>query len=179
LERVSKAGAKFDPDKTKWFQQQHLRHRDNATLAAELQSRIETDKSLEELTIISGLMKERATFVQDIKNEGDFLFHAPSEYDEKTLQKKWKDDAAAIMTSWMDKLSSIETFDATTIEHDFKSFLEAHELGIGKVLPLFRLLITGKGMGPSMFEIAAFLGKGECISRMKTGIKTIAQLVEG
>jgi glutamyl-tRNA synthetase len=52
-------------------------------------------------------------------------------------------------------------------------------LGIGKVLPLFRLLITGKGMGPSMFEIAAFLGKGECISRMKTGIKTIAQLVEG
>jgi len=173
LDRVSKAGAKFDPDKTKWFQQQHLRLRADETLAAELKSSIDTDLSIEDLTVISGLMKERATFIQDIQREGDFLFAAPSDYDEKTVRKKWKDGASDLMTEWMQTLNNIETFDAVSIEASFKSFLEAKELGIGRVLPLFRLLITGKGMGPSMFEIAAFLGKEACVRRMKNGIESV------
>lgn len=173
LDRVSKAGAKFDPDKTKWFQQQHLRMRDDKTLAAELKEAVDTDLSLDELSIISGLMKERATFIQDIKTEGDFLFVAPASYDEKTVRKKWKEEAPSLMSEWMEELSALNNFSTENIESSFKSFLERKELGIGRVLPLFRLLLTGKGMGPSMFEIAEFLGKEECLDRMKSGMESV------
>ena len=176
LSRVSKAGAKFDPDKTKWFQQQHLRGRDNKVLAQELNELTAGKYSLEALETISGLMKERATFISDILTEGDFLFDSPKSYDEKTAQKKWKEDSPVLMEEWMDVLSGIEAFTAENIETAFKSFLEQKELGIGAVLPLFRLLLTGKGMGPSMFEIAEFLGKEECVARMKTGITAVNEV---
>lgn len=142
LERVSKAGAKFDPDKTKWFQQQHLRQRDDAQLAAELSVLTDGKYDLLSLEVISRLMKERATFINDILSEGDFLFGKPSSYDEKTVSKKWKDNAPKLMEDWLTVLSSLETFGATDIETSFKSFLEERELGIGAVLPLFRLLVT-------------------------------------
>lgn len=176
LDRVSKAGAKFDPDKTKWFQQQHLRAKDDAILAEELKDISGTDLTIEALTTITGLMKERATFIQDVQVEGDFLFAAPTAFDEKTVRKKWKEDAPALMAEWAQIIDTISSFDAESIELAFKSFLETKELGIGRVLPLFRLLLTGKAMGPSMFEIAAFLGKETCTDRMKSGIDTIAQL---
>ncbi len=176
LERVSKAGAKFDPDKTKWFQQQHLRQRDDAQLAAELSVLIDGKYDLLSLEVISRLMKERATFINDILSEGDFLFGKPSSYDEKTVSKKWKDNAPKLMEDWLTVLSSLESFGATDIETSFKSFLEERELGIGAVLPLFRLLVTGKGMGPSMFEIAAFLGKEECSERISTGIQAVTEV---
>jgi len=176
LERVSKAGAKFDPDKTKWFQQQHLRQRDDAQLAAELSVLTDGKYDLLSLEVISRLMKERATFINDILSEGDFLFGKPSSYDEKTVSKKWKDNAPKLMEDWLTVLSSLETFGATDIETSFKSFLEERELGIGAVLPLFRLLVTGKGMGPSMFEIAAFLGKEECSERISTGIQAVTEV---
>lgn len=176
LERVSKAGAKFDPDKTKWFQQQHLRQRDDAQLAAELSVLTDGKYDLLSLEVISRLMKERATFINDILSEGDFLFGKPSSYDEKTVSKKWKDNAPKLMEDWLTVLSSLESFGATDIETSFKSFLEERELGIGAVLPLFRLLVTGKGMGPSMFEIAAFLGKEECSERISTGIQAVTEV---
>lgn len=176
LPRVSKAGAKFDPDKTKWFQQQYLRATPNEELAQLLNKELDTDYSLEKLTVVCGLMKERATFVKDIYSEGVYLLEKPTEYDAKTTRKKWKEKAPLIMAEWLEELSSIVTFNPENIEVSFKSFLEKKELGIGGVLPLFRLLITGKGMGPSMFEIAAFLGKEECVSRMNNGLVAIQKL---
>ncbi|NVK66453.1 MAG: glutamate--tRNA ligase, partial [Flavobacteriales bacterium] len=134
----------------------------------------EYDKS--SLTTICRLMKERATFIEDIRTEGSFLFEAPTEYDAKTTRKKWKGQAAELMTEWKSELSSIETFDAPTIEASFKAFITSKELGIGAVLPLFRLLVTGKGMGPSMFEIAEFLGKEACVSRIDAGLEAMKTL---
>ncbi len=171
LERVSKAGAKFDPDKTRWFQQQYLRKTDDAELAQQL-SQILTDKyDINKLKQVCHLMKERATFVKDIYEEGLYLFEMPTEYDDKTVSKKWKEESAGLMNEWKSKLAAIEPFDAAHIEASFKSFLEEKGLGIGAVLPLFRLLLTGKGMGPSMFEISEFLGKDESIRRMEKGIE--------
>ena len=174
LDRVSKAGAKFDPDKTKWFQQQHLRLRDNAVLAAELKIIVEGDHSLENLSAVCRLMKERATFIQDILTEGGYLIGRPTSYDEKTIRKKWKEHSPALMLGWLTELKSVTTFNAETIESTFKAFLEVREMGVGAVLPLFRLLITGKGMGPSMFEIAEFLGKEECAERITTGVLEVS-----
>ncbi len=174
LDRVSKAGAKFDPDKTKWFQQQYIRSTDNKTLANLLSNEIEESFPIDKLETVCALIKERATFVKDIWTEGSFLLVRPTSYDEKTTRKKWKNNAETLMSEWKDELASIETYTATNIEGAFKAFLEKKELGIGAVLPLFRLLLTGKGMGPSMFEIAEFIGKEEAVKRIEIGISSLA-----
>lgn len=177
LARVSKAGAKFDPDKTRWFQQQYLRSTPDEDLADLLSQILDKDYDKTRLATICRLMKERATFVKDILTEGSFLFDAPTEYDEKTTRKKWKGQADELMSEWKTELASIESFDAPTIESTFKAFITSKELGIGAVLPLFRLLVTGKGMGPSMFEIAEFLGQEECVSRIEAGLTAMKTLV--
>lgn len=176
LERVAKSGAKFDPDKTKWFQQQYLRAKDNAELAKILSGKLEGKYPLDKLTTVCGLVKERATFVADIWTEGSFLLERPTEFDEQTVQKKWKDNAETLMIEWSNKLNNVTPFTSEDIEVSFKTFLAEKELGIGAVLPLFRLLLTGKGMGPSMFEISAFLGKEECVERISVGISTLQKV---
>lgn len=173
LDRVAKAGAKFDPDKTKWFQQQYLRGTDNAVLAEKLNEVLDNNYSIDKLTIVCGLMKERATFIEDIWTEGSFLLERPTDFDKQTVNKKWKDESEALMVEWSAVLGSINSFVAENIESTFKTFLAEKELGIGAVLPLFRLLLTGKGMGPSMFEISEFLGKEECVDRISEGINAL------
>lgn len=176
LERVAKSGAKFDPDKTKWFQQQYLRATDNAVLAEKLSVILDNKYSIDQLTIVCGLIKERATFIADIWTEGSFLLERPTDFDEQTVNKKWNENAEALMTEWSSEISSITSFDSENIEASFKAFLAKKELGIGAVLPLFRLLLTGKGMGPSMFDISSFLGKEECIERIKVGISSLQKV---
>lgn len=174
LERVSKAGAKFDADKTKWFQQQYLRAKTNEELSSMLKEK-HSDISVDDnyLSQVCGLMKERATFIEDILSEGDYFFHEPKEFDSKTVRKKWKDDTEEIINEWMNRLHSLENFTPENIEQAFKSYLEEIEKGIGAVLPAFRVLLTGKGMGPSMFEIAALLGKDTTLARLEKNVPLI------
>ena len=174
LERVSKAGAKFDPDKTKWFQQQYLRATENSVLAELLQEKLNSDHDLTVLSGLCGLVKERATFIGDLWEEGSFLIERPTNFDEKTARKKWKGDAPTIMLEFKERLDEIDDFNPENIESVFKSFLEEKSIGVGSVLPQFRLLLSGKGMGPSMFDIASFLGKKETNDRLEIGIKVLA-----
>jgi glutamyl-tRNA synthetase len=179
LERVSKAGAKFDADKTKWFQQQYLRAETESSLAKMLREEVGDAISKFDDTYVEQachLMKERATFVENIYSEGHYLFANPSEFDEKTVNKKWKEGSEELMLEWSKELEVISEFNSENIETSFKEFLETKEMGIGKVLPLFRLVITGKGMGPSMFEIATLLGKEESLKRMENNIPEIIKL---
>ncbi|TNE56138.1 MAG: glutamate--tRNA ligase [Bacteroidetes bacterium] len=175
LDRVGKAGAKFDAEKTKWFQQQYLRKTSDQELAKILSQKNIENCDLNKLEAIVSLMKERATFVEDILTEGAYLLQKPAEYDQKTTDKKWKNQASSLMEEWKKVLGGVQDFTPENIEAAFKNFLEQKELGIGAVLPLFRLLITGKGAGPSMFEIASFLGKQECIERMEEGVKVLGE----
>lgn len=182
LDRVSKAGAKFDADKTRWFQQQYLRAASNSVLKDQLKEKI-NDASLankidEYIEQACELMKERATFVEDIFTDGKYLFESPDDFDKKPVKKKWKEDTSSLMEEWKTLLASITNFSAEEIETTFKSFLEEKELGIGKVLPAFRLVITGKGMGPSMFAIASLIGQEECLTRMGKNIPAIQKLKE-
>ena len=174
LDRVSKAGAKFDPDKTKWFQEQYLRKTSNEELAAQLSQISDKKYDIKTLTGLASLIKERATFVQDILTEGDYLLNKPSEYDAQTVSKKWNENSGPLMLEWKSELEKIEDFKAPVIETRFKEFLNEKGLGIGAVLPLYRLLLTGKGMGPSMFEISEFLGKEESIQRMNEGLTKLS-----
>lgn len=173
LDRVSKAGAKFDPDKTKWFQQNYLRNTSNEELAKLLNEQHDNKFEQNQLTKVCGLMKERATFLEDILVEGAYLLEKPVSYDEETIAKKWKTETPEILTEWKTILEEVEEFVPEKIETAFKQFLADKNLGIGNVLPNFRLVLTGKGMGPSMFEIASFLGKEECLERMNQGLTAI------
>jgi len=176
LERVGKAGAKFDPNKTKWFNQQYLRAKSDAELA-ELIAPLAKEKgynvSGDYLAEVSRLMKERASFLPEIVENGSYLFEAPTEYDEKTTRKKWKEDTPEVMEKLMTDFEDLEDWKSVNCELVFKGYLEKTELGMGRVLPNLRLLITGQGMGPSMFDIMALLGKEECLNRMKKGISEL------
>tara|TARA_B100000768_G_scaffold49613_1_gene48410 strand:- start:1452 stop:2960 length:1509 start_codon:yes stop_codon:yes gene_type:complete len=171
LERVGKSGAKFDFDKTKWFNQQYLRAKNGQELSDLVSPLFQEKVGDEDLAVICELMKERATFAKDIFNESTFFFEVPLEYDEKTLRKKWKESTPDILNQLIEILDSIYSFDPLTIETTFKSFLEEKELGFGAVLPNFRLAITGLGMGPSMFHICSILGKEEVIKRLRLAIE--------
>ena len=176
LDRVGKSGARFDPDKTKWFNQYYLRSQTNETLAEQLKPILPANSLSTESTYLAavcGLMKERATFIKDILIEGDYFFGPITAYDDKTVAKKWHDDTPSIMEELLAELKEITTFNTESIERVFSAYLAKNEYGFGKVGPGFRLLVTGKGMGPSMFDICATLGKETVINRMEEGLVKI------
>lgn len=172
LERVGKSGAKFDPDKARWFNQQYLRQRDGKALAQEVMDFLENGHH-DRLDEICDLMKERATFARDIVEDGVFFFAAPDEYDEKTIRKKWKEDTPQHMEDILARFQGLDEFTAENLETAFKGYLEEKELSIGKVLPNLRVLVTGKGAGPSMFAICEILGKEETVRRIQAGIEKL------
>ena len=178
LDRVSKSGAKFDPDKTKWFQQQHLRAIPDEKIVAQLQEMVDTKISEENLLTLVRLMKERSTFYKDILEEGSYLLDKPVHWDLELIKKKWKPETTALMQSWSLILDRMEEFSSSEIERKFKAFLEENSVGFGAVLLPFRLMITGVGAGPSMFEITSFLGKKEVLERMNSGFERIHTSIE-
>jgi glutamyl-tRNA synthetase len=154
-----------------------LRALTDEELAQMLLAQNELNIAHERLAIICGLMKERATFAQDILTEGAYLIERPVNFDADTILKKWKAETFAYMQEWQEIISALSDFSAANIEHAFKSFLEAKQLGIGAVLLPYRLTITGVGAGPGMFDVSSFLGKEEVLSRMELGIKEIERIV--
>ncbi|MCG8576234.1 MAG: glutamate--tRNA ligase [Flavobacteriales bacterium] len=176
LERVGKSGARFDPDKTKWFNQVYLRSKSNEELADLIQPLVEGDFDSTYLAGVCELMKERASFPVDILNDGDYFFNEISDYDQKTIRKKWKEDSPTIMNDLINEFKALDSFTAADIERVFSEYLTKNEYGFGKVGPSFRLLVTGKGMGPSMFDICALLGKDKVLDRMVEGIEKVEAL---
>lgn len=173
LDRVHKSGAKFNPDKTKWFNQQYLQKKSDSILA-NLFGSILSDKKISANKIyvekVVGLIKERATFVSDFWNLGDFFFVAPSEYDKKASKKSWKEDTAELMKELVVKIESIDDFNSETIENTIKDWILSKEIGFGKVMQPFRLSLVGAMKGPHLFDIAEMIGKTETISRIKNAI---------
>ena len=176
LERVGKAGAKFDFDKTRWFNQQYLRAKSKEELAQDLQIILKengVEAKDDFVQAVCEQLKERVTFVKDMWEEGKYYFAAPTSYNEKTVRKKWEEDTPKYMRELKGRLSDLSDFTSESIEIEFKSYLEEKELGIGKLLPAFRVSLTGIGMGPSLFDIASLLGKEETIKRMETALEKI------
>ncbi len=176
LERVGKAGAKFDFDKTKWFNQQYLRAKSKEDLAKDLQIVLKengVEAKNDFVQAVCQQLKERATFIKDMWEEGKYYFVAPTSYDEKTIRKKWKEDTSNLLSGLKGRLAELSDFTSKNIETEFKAYLTENELGMGNLLPAFRVSLTGLGMGPSLFDIASLLGKKETIKRMKTALSTI------
>lgn len=176
LERVGKAGAKFDFEKSKWFNQQYLRSKSDAQLAsaiAPIVAEMGFSESTDFLEGVCRLMKERASFIPEVVENGIYLFKRPQAYDQKTIRKKWKEETPNRMRGLKEEFEKCEPFRAGEIETAFKEYITRENIGMGAVLPNLRLIITGEAMGPSMFEIMALLGKDESLERMEVGIEKV------
>ena len=181
LERVNKSGARFDPDKTKWYNQHYMQTYDNTDLANAFMLSLKNkeldlpkDKNNGDyIKQVVSLIKERATFVKDFWELGSYFFLAPSEYDEKAVKKQWKEDTAAIMTQLISLLEGTEDFGSENLESQVKQWISENELSFGKVMPPLRLVIVGEMKGPHIFDIMALIGKTDSINRIKTAITVL------
>lgn len=176
LDRVSKSGAKFDFEKGKWFNHKYLQAKSNEEIADDFQKiLIEKDivEDSEKLATIVSLVKERANFVNELWSQSSFFFQAPTEYDAKTVQKRWKSETPQQMTELINVLSTIVNFTAENTEQQVKEWIAKKEYNMGGIMNAFRLSIVGESKGPHIFDIIAILGKDETISRLKNAIKTL------
>jgi len=174
LSRVHKSGAKFDPDKNKWFNHQYLQKQSDESLANSFTTILEEKGILTALDVtkIVSLIKERANFVSEFWEMSDFFFEAPTSYDEKA-SKNWKEDTPALMNQLIEILKSIDDFSSVNIETIVKDWMTQNEIGMGKVMQPFRLSLVGALKGPHLFDIVALIGKEETIKRLEKAIITL------
>lgn len=179
LDRVVKSGARFNPDKAKWFNEQHLRNRPTSQLAEALYASRPTgvDWGMDDCQSVIKLMIERVSFLNEIWTH-PWLWERPVAFDEKLVRKRWKDQTESLIAGLMERLDALESFDSSSIEVAFKAYLEEKEVGFGAVLLPFRILLTGEGGGPSMFDFAAFIGKEETNGRVNAGMLLIQGMKE-
>ncbi|GIV34089.1 MAG: glutamate--tRNA ligase [Chitinophagales bacterium] len=180
LERVGKSGARFDFEKARWFNQQYLRKKSPAELAALVSPVLESNGIFREQSYVEqlcALLVDRITFPQDFLIEGRYFFFAPETYDEKTIRKRWKPESATIFERLIHTLNGLEDFSAATVESAVHQFMEANKLRPGEVLPLLRIMLTGVTHGPAVFAIAALLGKQETLERMKNALTKFARVL--
>ncbi|WP_397444875.1 glutamate--tRNA ligase [Polaribacter sp. R77954] len=176
LKRVSKSGAKFSPDKAKWFQQQYMQQKSDEELT-DLYLPILKEKGITKekdfvLKVVSSI-KERAVFVADFWELSSFFFATPTAYDAKASKKNWKETTPDLMRELIDVIESIEDFSSTNTEKIIKEWITGKEIGFGKVMQPLRLSLVGKLAGPHLFDIIAMIGKKETMQRIQNAIKNL------
>ncbi len=186
LERVIKSGAKFDPEKAKWFNQQYLFKKTPQELVDLLKPQLaanpqgnKNDLSDQKLLAICNLMKERVVFVPEILTKGQYFFENPVIFDPKMVKKKWKEASKGIALDMAQIFEDQQEFTSANLETAFKLYVEANELGFGVAMITLRLSITGLGGGPSLFDTAEVIGKASCVHRLRVNSELIDGLKKG
>ena len=175
LSKVNKAGARFDPDKIKWFNHHYMQEQNNDDLAEAFKQNHEALKDIDVnyISMVVGLIKERSTFVNDFWDLSNFFFVAPTEYDEKAFKKAIKDDTKSIMTDVKSIINNIENFEVETLQNDVKGWITSNDIGFGKVMMPLRLALVGALQGPDVFDIMYMIGKNETVKRIDNLIEKI------
>ncbi len=175
LQRVHKAGAKFDPEKNKWFNHQYFHRQDNAVIAQQFNHTLiekGINKPIDYVIQVVSLVKERATFASELWDLSDFFFTAPAAYDEKA-SKNWKPETGTIMTELTDVINNTLDFSSQNLETVIKGWIEEKGIGMGKVMQPLRLSLVGSLKGPHLFDIMSLIGKEETISRIKKAVESL------
>lgn len=169
LDRVNKAGARFDPDKIKWFNHHYMQEQNNEALAEAFKAKYSelTDIDVNYIAMVVGLIKERATFVSDFWQLSSYFFTAPENYDEKASKKAFKDGIKEILTSVISIVSNISDFEVETLQKEVKGWITGNDIGFGKVMMPLRLALVGALQGPDVFDIMYMIGKDETIKRLE------------
>lgn len=178
LDRVSKSGARFQPEKARWFNHEYMLRKSDASLTDDFMPLlIEKGIAWERprLERIVGLVKERATFVDDLWELSSYFFVAPTRYDEKTVAKFWKGDNPARVAALRDVLASCHDFSAADLESVIHGWIETGGHPMGQVMNSLRLAIVGESKGPGIAEICELIGKPETLSRIDNALKTLGQ----
>ena len=180
LEKVGKSGSKFDIEKTKWFQHQYLVNSDDQQLAALFMPLVTEELGdghrydLAFLARVIALIKERATFVSDFWDLGDYFFRPPSDYEAKAVKKGWKEETPELMKELVEILKSIDEFTSPRVEERVKEWITSEEIGFGKVMQPFRLSIVGALKGPHLFDICELIGRQETLDRIEAAIERLS-----
>jgi glutamyl-tRNA synthetase len=177
LKRIHKSGAKFDPEKNKWFNHKYLMQQENSELAKSFAT-ILKEKNIaienQKLEKIVGLVKERANFVSEFWELSEFFFEAPIEYDTKNT-KNWTEETTQYLTDIIPVLKNIDSFASIEIEAIVKNWITEKNIGIGKIMQPFRLAIVGSLKGPHLFDIIEIIGKEETIDRIESAIQKLSK----
>lgn len=173
LKKVNKAGAKFDIQKTKWFQQQYMHKVSIEYILKEFtpelrQKGIEVSDAYIEEVILT--VKERAVFVTDFWDLSWFYFTSPNQFDEKAKKKVWKEETTDLMNQLINMLEQVNDFSEDSLKAKVKPWIEEQGIGFGKIMQPFRLSLVGEMKGPDVFHIASLIGKSECIKRLQFAI---------
>lgn len=177
IHKCSKAGARFDYQKGIWFNHEYMLKKSNeevANLFAPIVANNGVDETMERITKVVAMMKDRVNFVKELWPLCSFFFIAPTEYDEKTVKKRWKADSAKVMGELADVLEGIDDFSVEGQEPVVMKWVEEKGYKLGDVMNAFRLTLVGIGKGPGMFDISAFLGKEETLKRMHKAIEVLS-----
>ena len=176
IHKCSKSGAKFDYQKGMWFNHEYILRKSNeeiARLFAPIVANNGVDESMERITKVVSMMKDRVSFVKELWPLCSFFFIAPLEYDEKTVKKRWKADSAKVMTELAEVLEGIDDFSVEGQEPIVMKWVEEKGYKLGAVMNAFRLALVGIGKGPGMFDISAFLGKEETLARLRKAVEVL------
>ena len=175
LERINKAGARFDILKAQWYNQHYLRQKPVGELADFLLAGLEKQNincSREKAEKIVTVMRDRVTFPQDFWEHGGFFFSAPATYDQGLVSKKWNADAVKVFTAYLDAIAVLGELDAASAKSTLESVASAAGISTGKILQALRLVITGVGGGPDLMMIMEIIGKTEVMQRIDRALKT-------
>lgn len=174
LEKINKAGARFDIEKAKWFNEQYLKSRTDDELAGQFLGLIDETIDKDKAIAIVGALKERVTFVNEMVSAGRFFFEAPDSYHEKTMKKKWNQMAVDKLSGFANKLQNRDQVDREEARELLMSYLAEDETPLGRVMPALRLALTGEPGGPDLMAIIEILGPSEVVSRIEKAVNTIA-----
>jgi len=181
LDRVSKSGARFQPEKARWFNHEYMLRRDDNRLTDEFLP-ILTGKGIawerDRLVRIVGLVKERATFVADLWELSSFFFIAPTRYDEKTAAKFWKGENPARIAALREVLAAEHDFSAAHLEEVIHGWVETGGHPMGQVMNSLRLAIVGESKGPRIADICEIIGRAETLFRIDNALKTLGKQAE-
>lgn len=176
ISKCSKSGAKFDYQKGIWFNHEYILRKSNeeiADLFAPIVANNGVDESMERIRTVVSLMKDRVSFVRELWDLCSFFFLPPTEYDEKTVRKRWKEYSAQQMTELAEVLEGIDDFSIEGQEPVVMKWVEDKGYKLGDIMNVFRLALVGIGKGPGMFDISAFLGKEETLRRLRRAVEVL------
>lgn len=178
IAKCSKAGARFDYQKGMWFNHEYMLKKSDEEIAglfAPIVAGNGVDETFERVRKVVAMMKDRVSFVKELWPLCSFFFIPPTEYDEKTRKKRWKEDSAAQLTELADLLEGLDDFSLEHQEEVVHKWIEEKEYKLGNIMNAWRLTLVGEGKGPGMFDISAFLGKEETLSRMRRAISELSK----
>ena len=176
LTKCSKSGARFDYQKGIWFNHEYILKKSSeeiAQLFAPIVAGYGAEEPMERIVKVVAMMKDRVNFVKELWPLCSFFFFPPQSYDEKTVRKRWKEDSAQVMGQLAEVLEGLTDFSLENQERVVMQWVADKGYKLGDVMNAFRLALVGEGKGPGMFDISAFLGKTETLSRLRRAIEVL------